>query len=218
MSMAQRKVRSDKKRDVKPTVHYTLYDTVSRISYITNTPMKDVGEAFCLNGLYSLKVIEQFKDRFRKTYVFSVNQYPTIFRGNESLVVQRAVKEAGARRRITIRFDQEMYDKIAEFAYSLDVTVSSATSMLLYESIRETDILNQYLQTYIDENLDPQRKEQLKEVLKFVNLHKHNPYEDKFTLRELLSFVFDEAWEYGKDFKKVLQDWLDNKTEVDKRK
>lgn len=210
MPNAVRKIRSDKKRDVKPTVHYRLYDTVSRISYITNTPMKDVAEAFCINGLYSLKVIETaFESKFRRSYIFANNRFPKFFPGNEDKIGERAVKELGERRRITIRFDQHTHDKIAELAYALDVTVSSATSMLLEASIANTDILNQYLEEYVEQSLDPQRKKQLKEVVRY--LRDKNIYHDTdITLGDILSSIFDEIWEYGKSFKKSLEKWLDD--------
>lgn len=213
MSNALRKIRSDKKRDVKPTVHVSLYDTISRISYITNTPMKDVAEAFCINGLYSIKVIETFEKRFRRSYMFANSRFPKFFPGDESQIGQRAVKESGERRRVTIRFDQENHDKLAEFAYALDVTVSSATSMILEASIHETDILNQYLKMYLDDHLDAQRKAQLKEVLKY--LAQQNHYDNEYTLRNLLAMLLDEVWEYGKNFKRTFEDWLDQMTEDD---
>jgi antitoxin component of RelBE/YafQ-DinJ toxin-antitoxin module len=213
MSDAVRKVRSDKKRDVKPTVHASTYELVSRISYITNTPMKDVAEVFCYYGLYSLKVIELFELKFRRSYIFANSRFPKFFPGDDNQIGQRAIKEPGTRKRVTIRFDQEIHDKLAEFAYALDVTVSSATAMLLEASIKETDILNEYLKRYIDNNLDSKRKKQLEEVLEHIS--RNNPYDNEVTYRSLLGQLLGEVWDYGRSFKKVVEEWLDQVTEDD---
>ncbi|WP_245579618.1 hypothetical protein [Alteribacter aurantiacus] len=64
-----RKVRSDKKRDVKPTIPFQLRECIYRLSYITNRPVKDVAEAICLYGLASKKVMEHLSKNFRRDFM-----------------------------------------------------------------------------------------------------------------------------------------------------
>jgi len=208
-----RKTRSDKKRDVKPTVHASLYETVSRLSYITNIPMKDVAENFCLKGLYSLEVIETFKFKFRRSYIFNHSTYPTIFPGDSSKIGERAVKDAGLRRRITIRFEQDTHDKLAELAFSLDVTVSSATSLLLDTSITNSKNMNDFLEEFAEQSLDEKRKAQLMEVVRYLR-SKNQFHDTDISFMDILGSIFEEIWEYGKNLKSALEKWLDSETET----
>ncbi|MEK1828812.1 hypothetical protein AAAC51_06585 [Priestia megaterium] len=51
----KRKIRSDKKQSIKPTVDLEIYECIARINHITRTPMKDVGEYICQRGMFSKK-------------------------------------------------------------------------------------------------------------------------------------------------------------------
>ncbi|MCM3176307.1 hypothetical protein [Cytobacillus horneckiae] len=51
----KRKTRSDKKKDIKPTINIKLHECINRLSYITNTPVKDVGVHICMAELESKK-------------------------------------------------------------------------------------------------------------------------------------------------------------------
>lgn len=209
MESRKRKVRSDKKRDVKPTIPISLYECISRISYVTNTPIKDVGEIICENGLYSKKVFDYLSTKFRRNYRFN----NTVYIGNLYQENERRVKYSGIKKRITMRFSQKIYEQIADLAYSLDVTISSATAILLDASIKNTDIINEYVYQYIDEQLDPNRKKQLKMVFEFIR--KENPYEEDISISELISYLFDEFMDGTRNLKKVLETWLDKVIEKD---
>lgn len=201
----ERKIRSDKKRDVKPTVHVDLYDCISRISYVTNTPMKDVAEDICTRGLSSPIIIEYLAPKFRRNYYFKKNH--TLF-GNPNLVADRAIKKTGDRRRITMRFSQPVHDKIAELAYSLDMTVSSATALLLEASLQNIRFLEEYIEAHVDTMFNEQRKEELKLVFRY--LKKDNPFEaDDFTFMEILGYFKHEFKSVGKSFKRSVETWLD---------
>lgn len=200
-----RKIRSDKKRDVKPTVHISLYETISRISYITNQPMKDVAEYLCVQGLKSRKIIEVLSTKFRRDYYFK----NTIFIGNLEVVPERVIKTPGLRKRITIRFSQRTHDAIGDLAYSLDLTISSTTALLLDMSVKNNDILESYFAKHIISTLDPNRKEQLKEVLNYMK--KNNPFasNDEITLGRLISYIVEEMMDYTVNAKKAIEEWLD---------
>lgn len=206
----ERKVRSDKKKDVKPTVDLDLYECVSRISHITNTPMKDVGEVFCKNGLYSKKVIEHLSARFRRNYNFN----NTLFIGDKELVSERIKKKSNATRRLTLRFKQETYDDLADLAYAMDTTVTTAASILLHASVRNTDIVNEYVGNYVEDVLDENRKKQLRLVLDYIR--KENPYQtNDITLAQLISYIMDEFMGQSRNIKKAVEDWLSKVIEED---
>lgn len=181
-----RKVRSDKKRDVKPTVPLTLKECIDRLSYITNRPIKDISEEICIYGLYSRKVIELLSEKFRRNYTFK----NTMFIGNLNRDSIQKEKIKGLKDRITIRFKQNEYEKIYSLSFSLDVTPSRATALLLDATIRNSEFINQFLEKYVVAELDENRQRELKAILKFIN--KNNPYNKEVTISALVAYYFDE--------------------------
>lgn len=210
MGKAVRKIRSDKKKDVRPTIDQELYETISRISHITNTPIKNVGETFCIHGLYSRKVIEHLAEKFRRDYKFQ----NTIFIGDRDLHLGRTRRRGGINTRITMRFSQDAYDQLTELAFAMDTTVSTATGILLRASIYNTDIVNEYVSEHVEGLLDDNRKKQLNLVLKF--LRKENPYEtDDISLAQLISYVMGNFMDKSRNVKQAVEDWLDSVTKQD---
>lgn len=200
-----RKVRSDKKRDVKPTVSIDLYETISRISYITNQPIKDITEYLCIRGLHSHKTIEVLSSKFRRDYSFK----NTVFIGNLDTTTNRVIRILGEKRRITIRFTQDIHDKINELAYALDLTISSTTALLLDTAVKNNDIIESLFAKFVVSTLDPNRKQQLKEVLKYIR--RDNPYNnnEEITLGRLISYIVEEMRGYTANAKKAIEGWLD---------
>ncbi|RKO61662.1 hypothetical protein [Caldibacillus debilis] len=199
----KRKMRSDKKRDVKPTVPLPLYECISRISYITVTPMKDVAEYLCVRGLEEREVIEVLSKRFRRKYRFK----NTLFIGKPERVAERSLKIGETKRRISIRFPQSIHDQIAELAYSLDVTVSTATALLLDAAAKHAAILDDYISRHVVDTLEPFRKKQLKEVIRY--LKKDNPYGEEITLARLISYIIEEVMDHTVNAKRAVESWLD---------
>lgn len=199
----KRKVRSDKKRDVKPTVHISLYECISRLSYITMTPMKDVAEYLCVRGLNSRKVIEVLSKQFRRNYFFK----NTLFIGKPDRISNRVMRRTGMKKRLSIRITQETHDRISELAFALDMTVSSATAILLETAAKNPDFIDQYVSKHVTETLSPARKEQLKEVLRY--LKKNNPYAEEITMARLISYIIEEMKEQTIQAKKAVESWLE---------
>jgi hypothetical protein len=199
----KRKVRSDKKRDVKPTISVNLKECVNRLSYITNTPVKDVAESICEAGLNSKKVIEYLSQYFRRD--FRVGN--TFYLGDLNRISLQKKKFNVPSSRITIRFTQSTYEKINALSYALDVTPTRATGILLDASIRNTNFINTFAKNYIKGQLDQGRMKELKKVLKFIN--ENNPYEEDISWATLLSYIFDEIKEGTITVKTALVNWID---------
>lgn len=199
----KRKTRSDKKRDVKPTISINLKDCIYRLSYITNTPVKDVAEILCVKGLQSRKVMEYLSQYFRRDFQLLNTIYIGDFR-RESL--QRKY-QSGKNERITIRFTQTSYEDIFSLSCALDVTPSKATALLLDASIRNTNLLNAFVKTYLHEHLDNNRMKELKQVLKYIN--KNNPYNEEISWFTLLAMMFEDIKESTNNVKEVIQNWMD---------
>lgn len=182
----KRKVRSDKKRDIKPTVVMDLKECIDRLSYITNIPIKDVSEKICEYGLQNRIVIEFLSKKFRRNYRFN----STVFIGDLARPSLQRERITGLKERITIRFTQQTYENINVMAYALDVTPTRATALLLDATIRNSEFINWFLKKHIVDQLDTNRQRELKEILKFIN--KNNPYNKEITISALIAYYFDE--------------------------
>lgn len=202
----KRKKRSDAKRDVKPTISVDLKDCIYRLAYITNTPVKDVAEIICIKGLQSRSVIEHLSQHFRREFQFM----STLYLGDLSRESLQKKSQTGKNERITIRFNQgtkdSPYETINRLSDALDVTTAKATALLLEASVRNTNILNAFVKTYLHGNIDKMRMKELKQVLQYVN--KNNPYNEDISWFTLLSMIFEEVKDSATDVKKAVHDWL----------
>ncbi|AIE61761.1 hypothetical protein [Bacillus methanolicus] len=199
----ERRTRSDKKRDVKPTITIQLKECIYRLSYITNTPVKDVAETICEAGLVSRKVMDYLSQHFRRP----VRLKNTLYMGDLDRSSLQKRSSAGQCERITIRLPQGTYENLTALAYALDVTPSRATALLLDASIRNSDFINEYVRDYLKQHLDDGRMRELKKVMKFINTN--NPYEEEISWSALLSFLFDELKIGASNISESIQDWLD---------
>lgn len=201
----KRKTRSDKKRDVKPTISQSLKDCIYRLSYITNTPVKDVVEVLCEKGLKSRKVMDHLSNYFRRDL-----RYPylkTIYMGDLERESLQRKYQSGKNERITTRFSHDTYEIIFALSSALDVTPSKATALLLDASIRNTNLLNAFVKSYLHNHIDETRMKELKLVLKFIN--KNNPYNEEISWFALLSMIFDDFKESTSNLKEVVHSWID---------
>ena len=185
MSIGKR-VRSDRKRQVAPTISIHLKDAIHRLSYITDTPVKDVAEAICINGIGRKMVVSHLAENFRR----DVRIDNTLYMGDiERPSIQRKAP-AGKTERISIRFKAHDFENISSLAYALDVTPSRATALLLDASIRDSDFLNMYIRDYLKRELDERRMNELKIVMRY--LRKNNPYDEDISWAMLLTYIVDE--------------------------
>ncbi|MDW0115072.1 hypothetical protein QT711_18075 [Sporosarcina saromensis] len=197
-----RKVRSDKKRDVKPTISIELKDCVYRLSYITNTPVQHIVEQICESGIGSRRVIEYLAPHFRRT----VRLNNTLFMGgvDRPLIPKR---DPGVTQRISTRFNQVTFENINTLAYALDVTPSRATGVLLDATIHSTDFLNVYVRGFLNQQLDQRRMQELKKVLRFIN--NNNSSNEHYSWFVFLSNFYDEIKDTANTVSNSIYDFLD---------
>lgn len=198
-----RETRSDKKIDCKPTINIGLKECVYRLSYITNTPVKDIAEKIVLTGLDSKRVTELFSNYFKRDYEMKNTFY--IGKLENPSLQKREKREVTER--ITIRFKQEDMNLIKSLAYSLDVTPSRATSLLLENTILETNFINKFAKEHLKETLDEGRIRELKKVILYIN--QNNPYEEKISWASLLSYFYDELKGSAMNMNKAIINWIE---------
>lgn len=197
-----RKVRSDKKREVKPTITMSLYECIDRLSYMTTNPIKDVAEEICVLGLQSEKTIELLAHYFRRDYWIRER---TLIRGDVSRSPYTLKDGNSQKRRISIRFSQPIHDKLSELAYALDMTVSSATALLLKTAIYESTIFVDYVLKHLDNETTEARMNQLQYIVDFINESNKEPID----IRMLVSYILDKASTKTKDFKKTFVQFIE---------
>lgn len=182
--VGERKTRSDKKRDIKPTVRLDLKDALYRLSYITYTPVKDVAENLVIAVLGDVEVINHLSQYFKRDLKFN----STLYRGHAANP-HVGHKDTGKTERITTRFKASNYETVAVLAYALDCTPSRATTVLLEIAVRNIRFINTYVKTYLGSTLTEKQMIELRNMLKDVN--KLN--EGHHSWMALLGAIIDEV-------------------------
>ena len=93
---------------------------------------------------------------------------------------------------------------------SLDQTVSSATALLLHATVKNAEIVNEFIAKNIEKQLEPNKRKELKKIIKFIN--NNNPYEEEFTLSVLVNLLVDEVMNGAQTVKETISNWMNEKT------
>lgn len=185
--MGSRQSRSDKKRDIKPTVTVQLRDCIYRLSFITDTPVKDVIEAILIDGSQRKKPLSHLSQYFLRdmrigstVYMGDTSRSPIGRRGSTDKTV-----------RMSTRVTQAMYADMEGVAFAMGCSVSRATALLIDATVRDVDFVNDFVREYLEEHVDEERMRELKKVLKYINAG--NPYNERISYAALLSYLVDEV-------------------------
>lgn len=205
VEVKKRKTRSDKKRDIKPTIPVTLKEHIYRLSYITNTPVKDVAEYLLEQGLQSKKIMEQLSQHFRRGIVIG----NTVYMGDLERPSIQQTRRGGKKERITVRVTATTYENINSLAYALDSTPSTASAILLESSFQDVHTVNKYVKRFFQDQLDKQRMKELKEILRYIE--QNNPYVEKFNWLEMLNYFVEEVRVEITQFGKGVSRWIEQR-------
>lgn len=199
----QRKVRSDKKENIKPTILLEVKTAITRLAYITDTPVKDIGEYLCKEALKSNEIIGTISKHFKRDIIID----NTLYRGvcKNTSIIRRT--EAGECERITIRVTTDVNNLIEDLAYSLGCFKARACAVLIEHAINDYDIVDDFVRGFLEEGLDKHKMRELKKLMKFVN---DNDSSSEFTWASLLSVIVDEVNAPLDDPEKVVEEYLIN--------
>lgn len=156
----ERKTRSDKKIDVKPTVSVEFKRFVYRFAELCEEPVKDVAERLIVEGAVSKTVIDDICQWFRRDYYYK----NTIALGHTD-IPKLTITYAGETDKISIKFKQEDYDTLSDLAHALDVTPTTAAGILIKVTLRNVDFMNVYMETFLD-HLSGEQFRKVEEFLK----------------------------------------------------
>lgn len=172
----KRQVRSDKKREVKPTLSIKLKKEVERLGFILDVPIKDLGVYLFDEGVHNKDVIEKLSVYF--VYDACLHVENTLFYGHDEHEIPTLFEDEPTDR-ISIRFPQRQYGDVQLLAELMDVTPSRAVAVLLDSAIRHVDIIEKLLESNGKRmELNDEVERQLRKFVKFVN--KDNPYKPKW--------------------------------------
>lgn len=184
--VGDRKVRSDKKKDVQPTISIELKDCIYRLSFITDTPVKDVAEAICTSGLGNKKVVSYLSQNFRR----DVRIDNALYMGDINRVSVRKRVTNTRTERISIRFKMGMHESLSVLAYAMDCSIARATGLLLDASVREVDFINEFVKSYLSSHIDDTRMRELKKVLRYINAN--NPFAEEVSWFAFVNYLMSE--------------------------
>ncbi len=182
----ERKVRSDKKRDVKPVIPVHLKKNIYRLSDVCKLPVKDLAVVICAEGIQSKRVMEYLRPNFRR----GVRLANTIYFGSTDNPSLQPRTDGSHHERITIKFPTKDYEDIALLAHALDVTPSRATALLLNVGIRDPDFIHTLLSVHSRrKRLTEEHQIELKKVMKYINTG--NPYKSSIAWADMLMYLGD---------------------------
>ena len=199
-----RRVRSDKKRDVQPTISKELKHCIYRLSYITDTPVKDVAEEICINGFRRKSVLSYISTNFRR----DIRIDNTLYMGDSLRPSVKKRTAPGQSERISIRFKGNMHESLSVIAYALDCSIARATALLLDATVREVDFVNEFVKDYLTEHVDEDRMNELKKVLKYIN--SNNPHEEEVSWFVFLSYLMQEVKVHTDKVQDTITDFVIN--------
>lgn len=156
----ERKVRSDKKVDVKPTMSLALKSQLYEFAYLCNEPVKDAAQRLCEKGATSEFIIDNIRHWFRRDY----HRPFTITKG----YLERPrlkITFQGETGKVTIKFPQESYDLLSKLAFALDLTPTSTATLLIKITLNNHSFMEEYVHLYL-RHLEPRRIQEIKRFLK----------------------------------------------------
>lgn len=182
----ERKIRSDKKTDVKPVIPIHLKKNIYRLSDICDLYVKDLAVIICNEGIQSKVVMGLLKPNFRR----GVRLRNTIYFGSLDNPSLQRKTDKGFHERITIKFTIDDFENIALLAHALAVTPSRATAILLNASIRDPDFIHTLMRVHSKrKRLSDEHQAELKKVMKYIN--SNNPFKSVITWADMLMYVGD---------------------------
>lgn len=146
--VGERKVRSDKKVDVKATMSLTLKRQLYEFADLCEEPVKDIAERLCMLGAESKCIMDEICKWMRRNYYYK----NTIVMGYSERPRLKLTfqDETGT---VTIRFVKYDYDKLCELAYALDLTPSSTATVLIRMTLKNIEFMDEFMNTlHVGEN------------------------------------------------------------------
>lgn len=189
--VGKRKESSDKKITIAPFLDPEFYDFISRLAYVLEKPLKDIGEILIIEGLKSKEVIEQLSIFFKRD--FTLNS--SLYLGDKQKEMISNKTSTESKQRLYIRLKQETHEQLSLFVFALDLPKAPAAALLLETILKTKKAFYPILSRYVQKDLDESRIKQLRYLCKYVD---KNTLDEHVTLTLLLSHIMKECMEQSK--------------------
>lgn len=197
--VAGRKVRSDKKRDVKPLIKVEVKEAILRISNITYMPIKDVCEFLTVYAANDRDTLE----RLSKFIRYSIRIGNTVYIENsEAIPITKRFYDA--REKVTIKFKGDDYQRISSLAYAMDCTPTRATAILLTQGVRNVGAVNAFVRKYLSKELTASQLEDLRQILSYT----HRYDDDNHTWLSVLSAIVGDIRPAMRNLREIVDEFI----------
>lgn len=132
----QRKIRSDKKREINLHLPTEFYDWFANIAYRSDSDLKPTIEAFAIEAVESLSAIEKFSNLFRREFEHADG---VIF-GDPKRKPFR-LPRGQERMRTPIKLDSTTYEKYSKLAFALDCSIPTAVFITMYNACQDAELV-----------------------------------------------------------------------------
>lgn len=192
-------MRSDKKKDVKPTIRIELKDAIYRLAFITKTPVKDVCESMINFAVSDSSIINILAPYF----IRDIRMNNSILKGH--LDNPRYEKfESGNCERITLRLTQGSHNNVTILAYATDLNPSRVCAILLNTCMHDFRFLNYYTSQYLQNELSYNQMVELKEMLRYITKNVNV----EASMASLLSMIVNEVTPPTREIKDAVNDFI----------
>ena len=199
VKVGERKIRSDKKREVKPLIPIDTKENIFRISHVTETPIKDVCEYLVIHIMRDRKTMDSLSMYFKRV----VGIGDTYYRGDINNVgINKRLKVDAEL--VTVKFKRDDYDLICAIAYALDVTPTRATAILLEMATYNIKVINEYVREYMVDELHDWQIKELRRVLSYVNQYN----DDNSSWLSILSAIVGDIRPAARKLRELVEEFL----------
>lgn len=140
--VGERKTRSDKKIDVKPTLTVKSKRQLYMLCELCELPVKDVAEQLCERACTSPLILDDIHGWFRRDYFCP----PAIHKGYidrprlKLLFREETIK-------VHTRLRQDAYDQLCDLAYSLDLPPTTTAAFLIKNTLKNREFMFEYVRS-----------------------------------------------------------------------
>ncbi|OMC81837.1 hypothetical protein BK128_21445 [Viridibacillus sp. FSL H7-0596] len=197
------RVRVDKKRDVRPTIHTELKDVIYDLSAITGVSVMDLVEEMTMYSLKSKRILSDLSPYFVRD--LRINNI--LYVGHRN--AERLGPTSGGINfvRVKTRLNEDVFSDLSAIAYALDVRIARACAILIEDALHCQYFLDGYIKRYLTSNITDHQLLELKKIFEYVNR------EENFNVSwaGLLSYIVREVKEPMRDIKEkvsvVIKNW-----------
>lgn len=184
----KRATRSDKKRDVRATIHTEFKETIYRLSFITDISVMDTVEAMLLHAMQSKRILNDLSPYFVRN--IKIDNVLYVGHENAERFAPTPIKNPNYVR-VKTRLKQNDFHVLSTIAFGLDVRPARACAILINEAFHSQYFLDNYIKEYLTKNITDEQLIELKRIMEYANR------DDNYNLSwaDLLNYIIREVQE-----------------------